>query len=65
MYTYNAEYNEYASQMAMVATEEYYAAQNICPSCGGFGDHGLDEDGRLYVCYGCGGTGKYNEGVAR
>lgn len=29
-----------------------------CDSCDGFGDHGVDEDGCLYVCYGCGGTGK-------
>ncbi len=64
MYTYTAEYNEYAQQMEMLAAEEYYEAQNICPSCGGHGDHGLDEDGCLYVCYGCGGTGKYHEVAA-
>lgn len=37
-------------------------AQGICPSCGGFGDHGpSDEDGDLgrpYICFACGGTGK-------
>ena len=28
-----------------------------CPSCDGFGDHGLDEDNRPYACYRCGCTG--------
>lgn len=64
MYTYNAEYNEYASHMEVLAAKEYYAANNICQSCGGFGDHGTDEDGCLYVCYGCGGTGKFHGAAA-
>lgn len=64
--TFTAEYNEYAQVMAAEAREAYFAAQNICPSCDGFGDHGVEEEsGCLYVCYGCGGTGKYNEGVTR
>lgn len=29
-----------------------------CPSCGGFGDHGLDDEGKPFVCYTC-----YGEGV--
>jgi hypothetical protein len=30
-----------------------------CDSCGGWGDHGVEEEtGCLYVCYACGGTGK-------
>lgn len=29
-----------------------------CPSCDGFGDHGIDEAGCWMVCYGCGGSGK-------
>ena len=29
-----------------------------CPSCDGFVDHGIDEEGRWMVCYGCGGSGK-------
>lgn len=40
-------------------TEAYHRENNICPSCGGFGDHGCDEDGLLYVCYACSGTGLY------
>lgn len=29
-----------------------------CPSCGGYGDHGIEEDtGFLYICYRCGGMG--------
>lgn len=64
--TFTAEYNEYAQVMAAEAREAYFAAQNICMSCDGFGDHGVEEEtGCLYVCYGCGGTGKYNEGVTR
>lgn len=29
-----------------------------CPRCGGTGDHGLDEDGRVYTCYCCGMSGR-------
>jgi hypothetical protein len=30
-----------------------------CESCGGFGDHGIEEEtGCLYTCYCCYGTGK-------
>lgn len=29
-----------------------------CPSCGGYGDHGIEEEsGCAYVCYRCGGDG--------
>jgi hypothetical protein len=35
-----------------------------CTHCDGFGDHGLDEDGCLYICYGCGGTGFEPQEVA-
>lgn len=50
---YNAEYAEYSKWLSV---EE---ADNYCESCGGFGDHGVEEDtGCLYVCYACGGTGK-------
>ena len=55
-----AEWREYAAWQAHLAREAYLRALNECESCGGFGDHGVDEDGCLYVCYGCGGTGKYH-----
>lgn len=29
----------------------------VCDSCGGAGDHGYDEDGRIYSCYACGESG--------
>jgi DnaJ-class molecular chaperone len=33
-----------------------------CPSCGGFGNHGFEEEsGNEYICYACGGTGVINE----
>lgn len=35
-----------------------------CRSCGGEGHHGLDEDGCLYTCYACGGTGTMTPGAA-
>ena len=50
---------EYSEELRIESVERYYKFQNICPSCGGCGDHGYDEEGCLYVCYGCGGTGKY------
>lgn len=50
---------EYADLLHIESVEAYYAHSNICPSCCGCGDHGDDEEGRLYVCFGCGGTGKY------
>ncbi len=33
-----------------------------CKSCGGYGEHGYEEDsGKPYTCYRCGGTG-YEKG---
>jgi hypothetical protein len=29
-----------------------------CPSCDGFGDYGLDDEGRALVCYTCYGDGR-------
>lgn len=52
----------------MAAIEEYdiersYAEMNRCPSCDGWGDHGYEEETNCrYICYGCGGTGKYSVG---
>jgi hypothetical protein len=57
-------WREYAAWQEWLAREAHYEAINCCTHCGGFGDHGLDEDGCLYVCYGCGGTGKYFQEVA-
>lgn len=57
-------WQEYEMWQRWLAREAYYEALNRCPRCDGFGDHGLDEDGCLYVCYGCGGTGKYFPEVA-
>ena len=51
---YNAEYAEYSKWLSVEEKPDY------CESCGGFGDHGVEEDtGCLYVCYACGGTGKW------
>ena len=33
-----------------------------CPSCDGFGDHGLDDEGRALVCYTCYGDGHVARG---
>lgn len=44
---------EYCQWLAIEASPDY------CESCGGFGDHGFEEEtGNPYVCYACGGTGK-------
>jgi len=57
---YVAEWREYAAHCEFEAREAYYAANNVCFSCGGMGDHGVEPDtGCLYICYGCGGSGKY------
>jgi hypothetical protein len=35
-------------------------ATDTCMRCGGWGDHGVEEEtGCLYTCYACGETGKY------
>jgi len=50
-------YRDYAEEEAMMV---YYETQDICPSCHGAGDHGFEPDtGQIYVCFSCGGTGKY------
>jgi hypothetical protein len=49
---YAAEYAEYSQWLSVEKTPDY------CESCGGFGDHGLDEEDKIYICYACGGTGK-------
>ena len=33
---------------------------NTCMSCGGWGNHGYDDEGREMVCHACYGTGKYD-----
>jgi len=44
---------------AVVRTAENLGYAGACPSCGGEGDHGVEEGtGRLYVCHQCGGTGQ-------
>ena len=50
---------EYSEELRIASVERYYQFQNICPSCNGCGDHGYDETGCPYICYGCGGNGKY------
>lgn len=57
-------WNEYSEMLFVESVEEFYRFNNECPSCGGCGDHGTDEEGRMYVCYGCGGTGKYHSSAA-
>ena len=60
-----SEWLEYASMKADEAREAMFAAQNICPSCWGHGDHGVEEEtGCLFICYGCGGSGRYQNKVA-
>jgi hypothetical protein len=41
------------------ARDEQCRVLDQCPDCDGHGDHGVDEDGRLYACYACCTTGKY------
>jgi hypothetical protein len=52
MENYAAEYAEYSQWLSVEEAPDY------CESCGGFGDHGLDEEDKIYICYACGGTGK-------
>lgn len=40
-------------------SDQQYRELNICNSCGGYGDHGYDDEGRAYLCYACCGDGKY------
>ena len=41
--------------------ESQHEVLDKCTSCGGWGDHGLEEEtGCLYTCYACYGTGKYH-----
>ena len=35
-------------------------ATDTCTSCGGWGNHGYDDEGRELVCYACNGTGGFN-----
>jgi hypothetical protein len=59
-YNYEREWREYADWCQEVALEEYCKHQNICYSCGGWGDSGVEpETGLLYICFTCGGSGKY------
>jgi DnaJ-class molecular chaperone len=65
-YNYEREWREYADWCEEVALEEYCKHQNICYSCGGWGDSGVEpeilwlpETGLLYICFTCGGSGKY------
>ena len=44
--------------------DEQSRALNFCPCCGGWGNHGYDDEERLYTCYTCCGTGKYFDEVA-
>jgi hypothetical protein len=42
------------------ADDEQCRALNLCSSCGGSGNHGVEEDtGCFYTCYLCFGTGNY------
>ena len=60
-YAYVAEWREYADWTAEIALDDYFRHQNRCPSCDGWGDHGVEEETNcLYTCYGCGGTGRYH-----
>ena len=60
-----SEWFEYATMKADDAREAMYAAMNVCPSCEGCGDHGVEEDtGCLFTCYGCDGTGRFHNEVA-
>lgn len=57
---------EYSELLLDESIEARYKALNRCPSCDGWGDHGVEEEsGCLYVCYSCGGTGKYHCEVAQ
>jgi late competence protein required for DNA uptake (superfamily II DNA/RNA helicase) len=47
-------------QHATTAAQVVIAANKKvdCHRCGGYGDNGTDDDGRLYACYCCGTTGR-------
>lgn len=49
---------DYQAYEAYCADQQYQIL-DICDSCHGYGDHGLDDEGKVYVCYACGGDGKY------
>lgn len=41
--------------------ESQYETLNMCTSCDGTGDHGVEEEtGCFYTCYACAGTGNYH-----
>ncbi len=53
MNTYAREYAEYSEWLSCEKASPW------CDNCGGWGDHGFEEDSGLpYICYSCGGTGK-------
>jgi hypothetical protein len=55
--TFNVETHESWQEWVMLTQAE---ATNTCMSCDGDGHHGFEEEtGCLYICYGCGGTGKH------
>ena len=51
------EYSQMRLEDSMLA---FYKHIDMCPRCNGCGDHGCDEEGLPYICYGCGGTGKWS-----
>jgi len=53
-------YMDYVSMHQLNEHEARCQLMNICPSCEGAGDHGIEEEtGCPYICYACGGTGKF------
>ena len=50
---------EYAQMRQEESMLAYYKHINMCPTCDGHGDHGCDDEGLPYICYGCGGTGNW------
>ena len=51
---------EYAQMRQEESMLAYYKHINLCPTCDGHGNHGVDEEGLPYVCYSCGGTGNWS-----
>lgn len=54
-------YQEYTNFMREEASMVHLQHTNTCPSCYGDGFYGVEEEtGKLYICYGCAGTGRYH-----
>lgn len=54
--------SEWSENPPQASRVEYFETRVDCPSCGGWGDHGLDDEGKVYTCYTCYGEGSIAAG---